>query len=73
MGGRRRLDRPGVGSPGESEQEGAPGKSGVSIPRRETIVSFGKREVVNAMLPGKVSKHKSVGTVPQTDTGGHVE
>ena len=41
--------------------------------RRETMATFGSPEVVDAPLPGKVSKHKSVGTVPQTDTGGHVE
>ncbi len=27
-------------------------------------------EVVDALLPGKSSKHRLLGTVPQTDTGG---
>ena len=30
-------------------------------------------EVVDAMLPGKASKHRLLRTVPQTDTGGQVE
>ncbi len=30
-------------------------------------------EVVDAMLPGKASKHNLNRTVPQTDTGGWVE
>lgn len=30
-------------------------------------------EVVDAKLPGKVSKHRYEATVPQTDTGGRVE
>ena len=32
-----------------------------------------RREVVDAMLPGKASKHKYIRTVPETDTGGQVE
>ena len=30
-------------------------------------------EVIDAMLPGKASKHKCLRTVPETDTGGQVE
>ena len=31
--------------------------------------SYGTK-VIDALLPGKTSKHKLLGTVPQTDTGG---
>lgn len=31
------------------------------------------REVVDALLPGKASKHNLLLTVPQTDTGGQDE
>ena len=30
-------------------------------------------EAVDALLPGKASKHNFMTTVPQTDTGGKVE
>ncbi len=30
-------------------------------------------EVINALLPGKASKHQVTQIVPQTDTGGQVE
>ena len=39
----------------------------------ERSVYCGKCEVTDTQLPGKVSKHKLCETVPQTDTGGHVE
>ena len=34
---------------------------------------FGHHEGIEATLPGKVSKHNTAKTVPQTDTGGQVE
>ncbi len=36
-------------------------------------IPSGRKEVVDATLPGKASKHKHNSTVPQTDTGGQVE
>ena len=49
------------------------GKSGVTIPRYDDDLSLVDEEVVDAMLPGKVSKVRCKLTVPQTDTGGQVE
>ena len=36
-------------------------------------IDFLNQEVIDAMLPGKTSKHKQQGTVLQTDTGSQVE
>ena len=37
------------------------------------VRSSDRSEMVDALLPRKVSKHKQQETVPQTDTGGQVE
>ena len=34
---------------------------------------YGIDEVIDALLPGKASKHRLLETVPQTDTGRQVE